>query len=826
MNIKKLIESIITLLTLQACTKLPCVGQEEYAKTDSFLQLISEKINSKKSPVDIMYKKTEEEEQMLDVTKQSIKAQNFWNCLLMQRIKKFNFTPKQSPKYKQLCNTIKNNLMLDVVSDLVSKNKQLQKSDANIIISQNEIADLSLLDNKGVCDNMTNNITPVLDKYTFLARMITPTNDKTEIKNNRNIIKFLVDNPNIVKALLDDREQQSQYEDFLILFHETATCFERFRFDVNYDLHTFLNAAKTDINTCACSETGTPYDHQYLFECNLVKRIKKETFKPYDNVNPIYLLIRKIFNGRIKKILIQSRLSLIGFPLSLSLIALLLKFVFNQLNIFPRLGSGFFIHIITYLSFRAILTNQVGWKNFKKYKLSWLYNGCWVIYGLSRFLLHLYDIFKSSDVNTEEGFFNAIWDVIKTNLPEFDRDKLLAMAGGLGTFFIFYTLYALTNIFQPITYKKLEFYRKLFFIHIKDNVMKNIRGYVSNMKEFYNIIKKQLPLFALLTPLLSSNNRLFATEYQSNETLSNEQKHMFTLMDKENLSENDMVVFLYLFDQNRSLFQEAIQEQAYISTYLYSAERVLSGKYCIADFIDSQDQYISLQNVRHVMLGEKAVSNDVELGESSANGFRNWIFNGMNATGKTVMMETIVDAVIMAQSIGIAPCQRYKSTIFDIIFTIFGASTDIQNNYSKFMAELKQIDNLIHFCEKHKNKKILIGCDEVCSGTDPESAELFVYNTFVKLMQNPNISLLAATHYQLPRQIETKHPELKCGNYMMKVDKDNDGNLVFRRKLARGFRKQSLAVDITNDMVKDGIISPIFNELIKQRKNTKGGLCC
>ena len=539
------------------------------------------------------------------------------------------------------------------------------------------------------------------------------------------------------------------------------------------------------------------YNYKYLFNGNSIAKEEEEDFRWLDSFNPLYMLIRTANNNNLlKKIFIQYQLSRIFFIIAPTFLGFIIDLIFGTLIIRKIfLGLGIFLFLI----------NLIG--DYKTLMRVAIFFVAVVVLALVLvFIICFEDLLKFAQTENGSKIFNL--GIITLGV----------------TFFGVLVKNYIEFINTPVDYGKEDFYRKLFFSHIKDNVMKDIKGYLGNMKNFYNTIKNNTQLYALLGPMLTASNNLFATDYKDNELLSSDQKEMFSLLYKENHTEEEIAELLYLFDQNRDLFTEVIQEQAYLSTYLYSAENVLSGKYCIADFRDSKDQYINLKDVRHVMLGDDAISNDVELGEHSADGFRNFIFNGMNATGKTVMMETIINAVIIAQGIGIAPCKYYEATIFDKIFTAFGTATDILNNYSKFMSELVQIDSLIDFSKNNEDKKVIIGCDEICSGTDPESAERLVYNVFVEMMKNKNLSLLAATHYQLPRLIEKNLPKLKCGNYMMKVSHDENGGLLFLRKISRGVPEHSLAVDITEDMIKKGIIKNLFRRLMRKKRKKKEGI--
>ena len=774
---------------------------EQSIQQDNYTHLLIKNIDEKKQYVDFFIKQTEDKEYLKDIIQQAIKAQSFYNAIRLNRATKFNFVPTYSEKYKNILEHKRNNILLDVISDMVFNNSHIKpNTKKNIIISEQEISNLSLLSKKGIFEQITKDIEHSLDKYTLGARLLCPTNKKNKIKENRRLLKILISNPKITKQLIRTRQMLQNYEDFLLLFHKDKSCFDRYNFNVDYDLDNFLEYIKTEIKAKNNPDTYVPQKKEYSFSNNLVTKNIIEIFRPCDRVNILYLLIKKLNNKFLSKIFIKWRLSSFFFSIAGIILGLVTYFIFKipanqESEIFGIMLGGFFC-TAGYI-FQSINLKDITFVN--------------ILSGISYICCGLM-------------IFTLIYPILEEMMK---HGIFLPVSMGLVAYFvIIYAWAVVALLYLPIMYKKKEFYRQRFFEHIQNNVIPNIKGYLKNMRILYSTINKNQLLHDNFSSMLTSSEKLFSTHYEDNDNLSDKQKKMFSLLYKEDPTENDIVIFLYLFDQNRDMFIDIIQEQAYISTYLHSANKVFSGKYCISNFINRDKQYIKIKNARHMMLGDNAIPNDVELGAESADGFRNWIFNGMNATGKTVMIETIIDSVLTAQSLGIAPGKQYTATVFDNIFTYFGADTDIESNYSRFMSEMKQIDELIRFCNKNKNRKILVGCDEICSGTDPETASALVYNILVTLMQNKNMSLLSATHYSCMRNIEHDHPELKCGNYMLMVSHDSNGNLKFLRKLTRGYPKHSLAYDIITYMIRKKIIKPIFQEFINKIPVTKKNFIC
>jgi DNA mismatch repair protein MutS len=169
-------------------------------------------------------------------------------------------------------------------------------------------------------------------------------------------------------------------------------------------------------------------------------------------------------------------------------------------------------------------------------------------------------------------------------------------------------------------------------------------------------------------------------------------------------------------------------------------------KYCVPT-IDScaSKSYVNVRELRHCLIehiqhNELYVANDVSIGmDDDINGF---LLYGTNAVGKTSFIRALGISVIMAQSGLYVPCSQFVYKPYTAIFSRILGNDNIFKGLSTFAVEMSELRIIL----KMSNENSLVLGDELCSGTEMESA-LSIFVAGLMELNKKNCSYIFATHF-------------------------------------------------------------------------------
>lgn len=381
---------------------------------------------------------------------------------------------------------------------------------------------------------------------------------------------------------------------------------------------------------------------------------------------------------------------------------------------------------------------------------------------------------------------------------------LFSILGSVGT-----TLYILINLLSPS-----NFYSTL------SHKFDVIKAYVESIIKVYNYVRNNKKLWPLF------KNRFKACEmiFGKNPKLSKAQKEMLALINIIPYKWNYWLQwgsarakyfcrFFLLFENNKSLFINPMMEVSNFESYLCSARLLKSSdkkknKWSIVRIKDKASHpFLKLDKVwAPVIDNDKAINNDIHFSEDVNDKIRMAILFGMNAGGKTTLIQSIASSLLLAHVYGISPAEKCTLTPFKKIFIVIDVTTDIEKNQSKFMSELIACDNII------EDNKILKGsnfgfliCDELFCGTNPSDSNFFATNFICHMCANRNIVGIYATHDEGITEFAKRFPNVYFVNYHMKV-KDDINELKYYYKIERGIIKQQIALALAADMGRRGLL--------------------
>ena len=164
------------------------------------------------------------------------------------------------------------------------------------------------------------------------------------------------------------------------------------------------------------------------------------------------------------------------------------------------------------------------------------------------------------------------------------------------------------------------------------------------------------------------------------------------------------------------------------------------------------------------------------------NGANGILLFGTNAVGKTSFIKSLGISVIMAQAGLYVPVSQMKYYPYEYIFTRILGNDNIFKGLSTFAVEMSELRVILN----KANKNSLILGDELCSGTENESAMSIFVSSLEKLYQK-NTSFIFATHFhEIVDYDEIKNMDkLHCKHMRVKYNKEMK-RLEYDRKLCDG----------------------------------------
>lgn len=205
---------------------------------------------------------------------------------------------------------------------------------------------------------------------------------------------------------------------------------------------------------------------------------------------------------------------------------------------------------------------------------------------------------------------------------------------------------------------------------------------------------------------------------------------------------------------------------------------------------------LEIQNARHLLIehinqDRKYIPNDCLLGKDT--GIFGMVLYGVNSCGKTSFLKSIGLMVVMAQAGLFVPASSMRFTPVSKIMTRIAGGDNMERSQSSYIVELEELSSMI----QRSDENTLILGDEMCRGTEVESANAMVYTTLKWLLERKSF-VIAATHLH---SIADDIKNLKSAAiYHMKVAFDDDGDVIYDRKLASGTGPSKYGLEIAQAM--------------------------
>ena len=239
----------------------------------------------------------------------------------------------------------------------------------------------------------------------------------------------------------------------------------------------------------------------------------------------------------------------------------------------------------------------------------------------------------------------------------------------------------------------------------------------------------------------------------------------------------------------------------YSSTNAYNSKLY---KYTKPNIKKNDNGFLDITQLRHPIIeiineDIKYITNDISLGIDK----KGILLYGMNSSGKSSLMKSLGLITIMAQAGMYVPCKKMNYYPYKKIYCRIPGGDNIFKGQSTFVAEISEIRNIL----KSSDSSTLVIGDELCSGTETESAISIVTSGIINLI-NKNTSFIFATHLHELASLERIKSIKNLSINHLSVNYDNEKNiLIFDRKLREGSGESIYGLEVCKslDLDKDFI---------------------
>jgi DNA mismatch repair protein MutS len=182
------------------------------------------------------------------------------------------------------------------------------------------------------------------------------------------------------------------------------------------------------------------------------------------------------------------------------------------------------------------------------------------------------------------------------------------------------------------------------------------------------------------------------------------------------------------------------------------------------------------------------VKHDVSIGE------KGWLVYGVNASGKSSLMKALGIAVLLAQAGCFVPASQLTLTPFGSVFSRIWSQDNLWAGLSSFAVEMSELRDIVRMCGP---RSLILG-DEVCSGTESQSATALVGST-LKWLSTRKSCFMFATH--LHDLLKLPGIDTWADIYHLRVGIDShSGKLIYDRRLYPGPGSSTYGLEVARAM--------------------------
>ena len=226
--------------------------------------------------------------------------------------------------------------------------------------------------------------------------------------------------------------------------------------------------------------------------------------------------------------------------------------------------------------------------------------------------------------------------------------------------------------------------------------------------------------------------------------------------------------------------------------------------YCCPTIQTSEKSFVDARELRHCLIehiqqNEIYVTNDICLGKTDEQSKDGILLYGTNAVGKTSLIRALGVAIIMAQSGMYVPCSQFIYKPYTAIYSRILGNDNLFKGLSTFAVEMTELRIILKMADENS---LILG-DELCSGTETESALSIFVAGLMKLNEKKSSYIFATHFHEIVNYEEIRElSKLVMKHMSVYYDRENDC-LVYDRKLKDGSGPRVYGLEVCKSLYLD-----------------------
>ncbi len=251
----------------------------------------------------------------------------------------------------------------------------------------------------------------------------------------------------------------------------------------------------------------------------------------------------------------------------------------------------------------------------------------------------------------------------------------------------------------------------------------------------------------------------------------------------------------YLLDKDPNVLRPFIEFMAYLDTWTSMARH--SNTWCIPIYQPVSEYPILEIRECFSPACQPCITNDTVLGDNDGQ-IQNMLLTGPNGSGKSTYLKSVMSAVILAQTVGIAPARTMQFTPFAHLSTYLNIP-DCQGKESLFQAEMTRCHDhlaMLKDLESQPGKLSFNIMDEIFVSTNYLEGMSGAYAVIKSLGQLHNSVHIITTHFDKLTDPETPIPGYVYKHFTISTDPNNDSVIQKDYKLRDGVNSKHMALHL------------------------------